>query len=153
MGTPDGKPSEPLPMDKSSAYEPRRLVDDEQTLAELAGLGGAQGSLSEAAAAMGVPPGRLERFMARHSRARIAFDKAAARARLDLRAAQFALARTNATMAAFVAKHYLGPAERLELDQSEQAQVAGAADRVRRKLDALIAHRQVEDDPGLGGDL
>jgi hypothetical protein len=140
-------------MDKPSAHEPRKLACNEETLDELAGLGGAQCSISEAAAAMGVPPARLERFIARHSRARIAFDKAAARARFDLRAAQFALARTNAAMAAFVAKHYLGQAERLELDQSEQAQVAGAADRVRRKLDALIAHREAEDDPGLGGGL
>jgi hypothetical protein len=154
MGSQRDTPSEPLPrMTKPSADEAHNLVQNSETLNELPELGAAQCSIPEAAAAMGISAAELEDLLADHPEARTAFDKAAARARIDLRAAQFAQARTNAPMAAFVAKQYLGHAERRELDQSEEPEVAGAADRVRRKLDALIAHREAEDDPSLGRDL
>jgi hypothetical protein len=140
-------------MTKSSANDAHNLVKNTAPLNELTDLGAAQCSIAEAAAVMGMSVAELEGFLADHPEARAAFDQSAAKARIELRAAQFAQARTNAPMAAFVAKQYLGQAERRELDQSEEPEVAGAADRVRRKLDALIAHREAEDDPGLGRDL
>ncbi|HEX4183366.1 MAG TPA: hypothetical protein VHY34_08910 [Caulobacteraceae bacterium] len=123
----------------------RVLQYDEPTLAELAALGAIQCTRIEAAMAMGVPDNDLNRFFECKPLARIEFEKAAAKARADLRTAQFELSKTSPVMAVFLGKHYLGQADRRELDQSDQIQAAGAAERVRLKLAAFIAHREAED--------
>lgn len=125
----------------------RVLRYDEPTLEELATLGSIQCSRAEAAMAMGVEERDLNDFFERKPLARIEFEKAAAQARADLRTAQFELSKTSPTMAVFLGKHYLGQADRRELDQSDQTQAAGAAERVRLKLAAFIAHREAEDAP------
>ena len=75
--------------------------------------------------------------------------------RLRLQRASVELAQTNATMAIFLGKQYLGQADRRELESSAQsAEDAFAVDaqQVRDKLAAILADRDPEADRGAGGD-
>jgi hypothetical protein len=118
------------------------LVYDEETLGKLAALGAIQATEPEAALWLGVTERRLRNFFKEHPLARLEFEQAAAKARVALRTAQFKLAEKSPTMAVFLGKHYLGQAERRELDTSAQvAEAAEDAQFVRNALAALAAGR------------
>jgi hypothetical protein len=63
-----------------------------------------------------------------------------------LRRAQFKLAETNATMAIFLGKTYLGQGERRESEQSGADDFSQASQRVRDKIAALLDGRAAEAD-------
>jgi hypothetical protein len=132
------------------------LVYDDEHLAKLVALGAVQATEPETALWLGVTELRLKNFFKEHPLARLEFERAAAKARVELRTAQFKLAEKSPTMAVFLGKHYLGQAERRELDASAQAaEVAEDAGFVRNALAALAAGRSAsgagrggEDGPG-----
>ena len=130
------------------------LRDDQETMDRLAALGAAQCNLAEVALSFGVTRSRVNNFFKRLRRARVIYEKAGVDALARLRAAQFKLAETNATMAIFLGKQYLGQADRRELESSAQsAEDAFAVDaqHVRDKLAAILADRDPEADRGAGG--
>ena len=141
------KPPEPAP--------PRRgrpaLKNDPPTVARLSELGAIHCSMAEAAQAMGVLESRLNNFFKEFPSTRAEFDKASALSLERLRTAQFKLAQTSPTMAIFLGKHYLGQADRRELDASAQAfqaaQSAEAGQRLRDKIAALA----IDPDPAGDG--
>ena len=128
------------------------LTCDDDTLARLTKIGAAQCTVVEAAHILGQSEDAFEEFLERRPEARIAFEKAAAEQLERLRAAQFKLAETSPVMAIFLGKQYLGQAERRELDQSAQAQIAGAAERLRNKLAHIAAELDAADDHRDPGD-
>jgi hypothetical protein len=134
------------PATTSRARSQRGLKADEATLETLANLGALQCSQHEVALIMGVTEADLARFLASKSKAREAFDKGLGAGLEALRRAQFKLAETSVSMAIFLGKTYLGQSDRRELDQSAAIEVSNAAERVRAKLAALIAHRRAEQD-------
>jgi hypothetical protein len=122
------------------------LVYNEETLGDLAALGAIQATEPEAALSLGCTEERLRNFFKERPSARLEFEQAAAKARLALRTAQFKLAEKSPTMAVFLGKHYLGQAERRELDASAQAaEIAEDAHFVRNALAALAASRDSSD--------
>ena len=130
------------------------LRNDQETMDRLAALGAAQCSLIEVRHSFGATETRLNNFFRDLPRARTIYEKAGADALERLRAAQFKLAETNATMAIFLGKQYLGQADRRELESSVQsAEDAFAVDaqHVRDKLAAILADRDPEADRGAGG--
>lgn len=134
---------------------PRRgkqaLVNNPTTKARLAELGAVQYSLAEVAEDFGATEDDVADFFARCRPARAVYEQAVADARKSLRTTQFKLAEKSSTMAIFLGKHYLGQADRRELDTSAQAAEAaeaGDAQYVRAALAALAAARS---DPGGGG--
>jgi hypothetical protein len=125
------------------------------TLEQLITLGAAQCGLSEVAQSFEATADGLDGHFERFPKARRAYEKAGADALARLRAAQFKLAETNATMAIFLGKQYLGQADRRELESSAQsAEDAFAVDaqHVRDKLAAILADRDPEADRGAGGE-
>ncbi|MDR3512393.1 MAG: hypothetical protein P4L73_12220 [Caulobacteraceae bacterium] len=121
------------------------LNDDEETLETLARLGELQCTPAEAALVFKVSEARMNRFLAKR-RPREAFETARGRGLEALRRAQLKLAETNATMAIFLGKTYLGQAERRELEQSGAIDVSQASQRVRDKLAALAAESMAQGD-------
>ena len=125
------------------------------TLEQLIALGAAQCSLSEVAQSFEATADGLGDYFERYPKRRAAYEKAGADTLALLRAAQFKLAQTNATMAIFLGKQYLGQADRRELESSAQsAEDAFAVDaqHVRDKLAAILADRDPEADRGAGGE-
>jgi hypothetical protein len=124
------------------------LKADEATLALLGRLGELQCTQDEAALIMGHDPAVLAEFLDRDGSANTAFSKGRGRGLEALRRAQFKLAETNATMAIFLGKTYLGQSERQEMEQRGAIDFAGASRRVRDKLAAVIANTAAEGDRG-----
>ncbi len=124
------------------------LEADEATLALLGRLGELQCTQDEAALIIGYDPAVLAEFLDRNVSADAAFSKGKGRGLEALRRAQFKLAETNATMAIFLGKTYLGQAERREVEQSAAIDFATASRRVRDKLTAIIANTAAEGDRG-----
>jgi hypothetical protein len=129
-----------------ASQETPGLTCDDDVLARLIKLGGAQCTRQEAAQALGRTEDEFNSFLDNEPKARVAFEQGAAEQLERLRAAQFKLAETSPVMAIFLGKQYLGQAERRELDQSAQAQIAGAAERLRRKLAVIAADLDAADD-------
>lgn len=123
----------------------RGLIDDEETLKTLARLGELQCTPAEAALVFEVSETRMNRFLAKRRPHKV-FEAARGRGLEALRRAQFKLAETNATMAIFLGKTYLGQAERRELEQSGAIDVSQASQRVRDKLIALAAEPMAQGD-------
>jgi AraC-like DNA-binding protein len=125
---------------------PRRgaaaLVNNPDVKARLAELGAVQYSLAEVAEDFGASETDVLDFFSKCRSASVAYEQSLADARKALRTAQFKLAEKSPTMAVFLGKHYLGQAERRELDASAQAaEVAEDAGFVRNALAALAAGR------------
>jgi hypothetical protein len=134
---------------------PHTLADNSKTMARLAELGAIQCTVAEAAQILGHAREHLDAFLTLHPRGRVAFEQGAAQALQRLRAAQFKLAETSPTMAIFLGKHYLGQADRRELESSAQvdqsnAAAAEAARSVRDRIAALIADRTAASGGGGG---
>jgi hypothetical protein len=128
---------------------PRRtwpLRDEPDSLEKLEQLGELQCAPSEAALAFGGDEAKLTRFLARSRAAREAFDAGRLRGLEAMRRAQFKLAQTNAAMAMFLGKTYLGQSESRESDQSGAIDLSQAGQRVRDKLAALAAIKDPQGD-------
>jgi len=87
---------------------PPKLKPDEQTLALLAGLGQIQCTNVEASAVLHVARETFEKFIGTNENARKAWESGKEQGKISLRRLQFRLAQTNAAMAIFLGKNYLG---------------------------------------------
>jgi hypothetical protein len=141
-------------MAKTSSQRPKPPPEaDAEIMARLVHLGSIQCDLAQVAHSFGWTERELNLFFKRNDKARAAYENAAAETLEQLRAAQFKLAQKSPTMAIFLGKHYLGQGERRELDQSAEVRAAEAAERVRRKLDGLLAGRESAGGPKGGEEL
>lgn len=84
------------------------LVADDRTLKQVKVIAGLNCTHEEAGAFFDVSRSAFERFMEREPAAKEAWAAGAASFRMSLRRKQFALADTNAGMAIFLGKNYLG---------------------------------------------
>ena len=125
------------------------LRADAATLADLARLGELQCTPDEVALIFGVSEPKMIRFL-KTLKAGKAFAAGRGRGLEAQRRAQFKLAETNAAMAIFLGKNYLGQADRRELEQSAPTDFAQAGQRVRDKLAALAAETMARG--GRGGE-
>jgi hypothetical protein len=122
------------------------LRNDTETLTRIQALGALQCATGEIALILGVTEQALDRFFARKAFARLAYDTGRGNGVETLRQAQFKLAQTNASMAAFLGKLYLGQADRREPDQFAAIDVSQAAQRVRDRVAAIAADRGTRGD-------
>jgi hypothetical protein len=116
-----------------------RMNNKPETLTRLAYLGETQCTSDEIARAFGVTPAAFDTWMDTSDRCRGALEHGRSRGRAALRSAQLRLAQTNASMAIFLGRLYLGQSERREGDTVDPAEAAQTAERVREKLAALFA--------------
>ncbi len=93
---------------KKGPGRPRALVPDEQTLHKLRVLAEIQTTQGEAASVLGVSRKTLNRFLKRDAAAGAAWEAGRAAGLVTLRKNQFRIAETNATMAIWLGKQYLG---------------------------------------------
>jgi hypothetical protein len=122
------------------------LRADDKTLKRLTQLGELQCTPDEVALIFGVAEAAMAKFLARSRLARAAFAGGRGHGLEAQRRAQFKLAETNATMAIFLGKNYLGQADRRELEQSGAIDLSHAGQRVRDKLAAIAAEPAAEGD-------
>jgi hypothetical protein len=95
---------------------------------------------AEAAAAFGSTPKQLIAFLKKSKGARSAFQTGRLRTLEALRRAQFKHAQTNASMAMFLGRTYLGQAEQREGEDGAAAfDISGAGRRLRAKVAAIAA--------------
>lgn len=90
---------------------PRKLNPDEATLRQLAGLAQIQATVREASCFFGVSPVTFEAFL-KNPEVRAVWDNGQGTGRASLRRRQFQLAETNAAMAIWLGKQYLGQYDR-----------------------------------------
>jgi hypothetical protein len=123
------------------------LLDDTETHQRIKALAHLQCSTGEIALVLGVSEQALDRFFARRKGyARLAYDTGRGNGLEALRQAQFKLAQTNASMAAFLGKIYLDQADRREPDQFAPIDVSQAAQRVRDRVAAIATDRGTRGD-------
>jgi hypothetical protein len=122
------------------------LRDDAAMHTRLKALGALQCSTSEIALVLGVSEQALDQFFGRKDFARLAYDTGRGQGFEALRQAQFKLAQTNASMAAFLGKIYLDQCDRREPDQFAAIDVSQAAQRVRDRVAAIAADRGTRGD-------
>jgi hypothetical protein len=114
---------------------PCGATSENDALAKLTGLGEIQFTLPEAGV-MGFDEAGLEAFLADCDVAQ-AFEAGKLRGLETLRRAQFKLAETNATMAIFLGKTYLGQNDRRGQDQGDAFDFSHAAQSLRDRLAAV----------------
>ena len=115
------------------------LLPIPMTLRRLGELGAAQFSRAETALALGTTEVELDRLFETHRAARLTFEIGRLRTLEALRGAQFALAQSNAAMAMFLGRIYLGQGDRREDEDGQGFDLAGASERVRNKIAAIAA--------------
>jgi hypothetical protein len=136
----EAPPSEPPAKPPPCEILPLKLGD--ALLTRLGELGEALFSVADAATAIGVTPEGLDRFLSQKKRARLAFEQGRLRSLMALRQAQLRLAQSNATMAIFVGRDYFGQGGQREMADEKSAEVAGAADRLKRRIAAIAAAKR-----------
>lgn len=104
---------------KNKGGRPRKLTPDEATLKQIEGLGRMQATVREAAAFFKVSPVTFEAFL-KQPGVREAFEEGKGQGLLSLRRSQFRLAESNAAMAIFLGKNYLGQTDKQEIDHSSR---------------------------------
>jgi len=115
--------------------------------ADIEALGEALCSEAEVVDLLELPPDTLDRPSRRS-----AFNKGRRRGLAALRRAQLKLAETNASVAIFLGRVYLGQAERREGDPRESNEIAEVAQNVRDRLRALVVEANRNRGPYPGGD-
>jgi hypothetical protein len=96
---------------------PRKLIANEATLKQVAGLGQIQATVREGAAFFDVAAQTFESFLDQPG-VREAWEKGKGNGRISLRRTQFQLAQKNAAMAIFLGKNYLGQSDKIETEHS-----------------------------------
>jgi hypothetical protein len=118
---------------------PPKLVADDATLEILEGLGKIQCTTKEAACVLKVAESTFLRFLSENDEARDAFDMGKGQGLHSLRRTQFKLAETNAAMAIFLGKNYLGQTDKQEFEHSGGIDVSHARQRLRDKVATVVA--------------
>lgn len=105
---------------------PPALTSDAKTLGVIEGLAKIQCTQGEAAAVLGCRRETFNRFIARNVEARDRWENGLASGKASLRRNQFKLSETNAAMAIWLGKLYLGQCDpqgdEVPLGKKEQAQ-------------------------------
>ena len=124
---------------------PPKLIADPATLAILEGLGKIQCTTKESACVLKVAETTFLRFLADNDEAREAFDMGKGQGLHSLRRTQFKLAETNAAMAIFLGKNYLGQSDKQEHQHSgpnggpiQHVDLSGVSDEELARLEALL---------------
>ena len=125
----------------------RPLIADVETLADLERLGAAQCGEDELMRFFSASKTRLMKLM-RQPNARRTYETAKARGLLALREAQLKMAATSVPMAVLLGKTYLGQNERREDDDQASNTAAGAGERLRAKLAAIVAAAEHSENRG-----
>ncbi len=134
------------PPGRKRAVRPRKIRADDATLTKLGAAGEVMFSEVEAAGFLERSPEDLARLLEESPKARIAFQAGRLRSLEALRRAQFKHAQTNASMAMFLGRTYLGQGERREgIDGEAAFDVSGAARRLRDKLAAIAADEEASE--------
>lgn len=118
---------------------PPKLQPDAPTLELLEGMGKIQCTTKEASCVLKVAETTFLRFLSEHPEARDAFDMGKGQGLHSLRRTQFKLAETNAAMAIFLGKNYLGQTDKQEFEHSGGIDVSHARQRLRTKVAAVVA--------------
>jgi hypothetical protein len=118
---------------------PPKLTPDDATLELLEGLGRIQCTTREAACVLKVAENTFLKFLSDHPQAREAFEMGKGQGLHSLRRSQFKLAETNAAMAIFLGKNYLGQSDKQEFEHSGGIDVSHARKRLRDKVAAVLA--------------
>jgi hypothetical protein len=105
---------EPVSSAPNKGGRPPKLKADATTLSTLEGLGKIQCTTKEAAAVLKVSEPTFLKFLGDNPEAREVFEAGKAEGRSSLRRTQFRLAETNAAMAIFLGKNYLGQTDKQE---------------------------------------
>ncbi len=130
----------------------RLLENSDEELVALAELGAAQCTEAEAAGALGLTIESLSDRLNRRTKAHVAFEKGRNAGLKALRQAQLKLAETNASVAIFLGRVYLGQSDRREVDPRESNEIAEVAQNVRERLRALVAEANRNRGAYPGGD-
>jgi hypothetical protein len=134
------------------AAEGKLPENSEEELAALTELGAAQCTEAEAAGALGLSTESLSDRLSRRTKAHVAFEKGRSAGLKALRQAQLKLAETNASVAIFLGRVYLGQSDRREIEPRESNEIGEVAQNVRERLRALVAEANRNRGPYPGGD-
>lgn len=102
------KNSAPVTLVPNKGGRPRKLKADEETLKLVHGLGQIQATTKECAAFLEVSEPTFLKFRDENPSVRRAIEEGVGTGLVSLRRTQFRLAQTNAAMAIFLGKNYLG---------------------------------------------
>lgn len=117
----------------------KTIKPTQQTLSLLIELGEAMASYQDVAAMLGCDEDTLHLSFQRYPAAKKAYEEAKTRRSLALRQTQLKLAETNATMAIWLGKQYLG-----QHDKHEHSGPNGSAIRFE-KIEHIIVDPQSDD--------
>jgi len=100
---------------------PPKLTDDERTLSTLSGLAKIQCTTKEAAAVLGVSEPTFFAFLKRYEKAQELWENGKEGGKASLKRNQFRMAETNAAMAIWLGKQYLGQRDQSNLQTTHEA--------------------------------
>jgi hypothetical protein len=122
---------------------PPALFVDDKTLNIIEGLAKIQCTQAEAAGVLGVSRDSLHNFFKDHPDVRDRWDNGLEGGKASIRRNQFKLCETNATMAIWLGKQYLGQRDQNNLEMSGRLEIPEITDADRAKvLAGLIAKMQ-----------
>lgn len=130
------KPSQPR---KRGAGRPPALTPDEKTLQTIEGLAKIQCTQAECAAVLGVSRSTLDVFFKKHPEARAKWDVGPDAGKASLRRNQFKLSETNAAMAIWLGKQYLGQKDETHQRVTADIAVSDARDKLAHLIDRAAA--------------
>ena len=104
------------PEQKKKTGRPPKLNPDDKTLSALSNLAKIQCTQKEAASVLEVSEPTFVAFLKLHLKAREAWDNGQHTGRASLRRQQFRMSETNAAMAIWLGKQYLGQTDKLQSD-------------------------------------
>lgn len=139
-----------VPLAPNKGGRPPKLIPDEATLGVLEGLGKIQCTTKESACVLKVSEPTFLKFLSDHTAARDAFEMGKGQGLHSLRRTQFKLSETNAAMAIFLGKNYLGQTDKQEFEHSGGIDVSHARQRLRDKVASVVAAGPAEGDPSGG---
>lgn len=121
---------------------PFSLLPDEQTLKIVKGLGNIQATTKECAAVLGVTERTFITFKQKNSAAAEAYEHGEGEGRASLRRRQFKMSETNATMAIWLGKQYLGQTDKVVNEHSGPGggaiKIEDSRKQVEAEVDALL---------------
>ncbi len=135
----DAAPEGEVSLAPNKGGRPPKLTADKATLDILEGMGQIQCTTKEAACVLKVAESTFLRFLSDNADARDAFDMGKGQGLQSLRRTQFKLAETNAAMAIFLGKNYLGQTDKQEFEHSGGIDVSHARQRLRDKVAGVVA--------------
>ena len=132
---------------RPSAGRPPSIVADDKTLRELEALAKIQCTQAEAAAVLGVTRQTLNEFLGREPDARERWNKGLDSGKASLRRNQFRMSETNATMAIWLGKQYLGQKDETHQHVVAEVQVTDARDKLAHLVSGAATVAAEGDDP------